>query len=37
MSAIIVEDRLKELFDTLPAITVDSVDYTPVFKYGDQK
>jgi hypothetical protein len=37
MSAIIVEDRLKELFDTLPDITVDSVDYTPVFKYGDQK
>lgn len=37
MSAIIVEDRLKEVFDTLPDITIASVDYTPVFKYGDQK
>lgn len=37
MSAIIVEDRLEELFDTLPVITIDSVDYTPVFKDGDQK
>ncbi len=33
MSAIIVEDRLKELFDTLPAIN----GFSPVFKYGDQK
>ena len=37
MSAIIVEDRLKELFDTLPVISIGGTDYSTVFKYGDQK
>ena len=34
---IIVEDRLKELFDTLPPIHVDGTSFDTVFKYGDQK
>lgn len=34
---IILEDRLKEIFDQLPAIVVDSVSYNPKFSFGDQK
>jgi hypothetical protein len=34
---IIVEDRLKELFDTLPPIQIGGESFDAVFKYGDQK
>jgi hypothetical protein len=37
MNAIIVEDRLEELFDTLPVISIGGTSYSTVFKYGDQK
>lgn len=35
--AIIVEDRLEELFDYLPEQVVNSVSYKPVFKVGDEE
>lgn len=34
---IIVENRLKELFDTLPSVQIGGTSYPAIFKYGDQK
>ena len=34
---IVVEDRLRAVFDTLPPMIVDLVEYPIVFKYGDEK
>jgi hypothetical protein len=37
-STIVVEDKLKEVFNYLPAITgSDSNNYVPIFKVGDEK
>jgi len=34
---IIVEERLEEMFNTLPMIQTSNGDFQPIFMYGDQK
>lgn len=35
-STIIVEDKLKSLFDYLPLFAINSFSYKPIFMYGDE-